>query len=295
MGFCKGRRPRWGAIAVLGLGLGPAARAEVACTPVGPTAEVAAVLDGLELALDDGRVLRLAGVDPARATAERPQLGAEARVAADRWLGGRRVIVQPLASAPDRWDRVTALVALAPPSDGAPPPPADPAPGPSVNAVLIGAGWARARPETPASGCFASFLAREAEARGGRLGLWADPYYAIVRAEDAPGLAQRTGAMAIVAGRLHLRAGGTRTVVTLGPPGSDFAATVSRRAEKTLAKAGIDLQKLTGAEVRIRGFLDDRFGPRIDLSSADQIELAGPPDERPKVARPTREEVDRNR
>ena len=265
----------WRLIALLsaswGAGAG-AARADDACQAIGQTAEVAAVLDDLELALDDGRVVRLAGLDPARATPDRPALAADARSAFQLLLGGRRVRVRPLAASPDRWDRVPALVGVEAATT-------DPQPTSTLNEALIEAGWARARPETLPSPCLMTFMTAEAQARARGFGLWADPYYAIIPASDANGLARRTGAMAIVEGVVNVRHERYRTIVSFGPRiGRDLTAAVARQNEKKLAKAGLDLQKLVGREVRIRGFLDDRFGPRIDLVDPGQVEVVGPRD-----------------
>ena len=251
-----------------------AARADDACQAVGQTAEVAAVLDDLELALDDGRVVRLAGLDPARATTERPALAADAKAALLILVGEHRVRVQALTSTPDRWDRLAALVGVA--GEAAT---ADPQPTPTLNEALIEAGWARTRPETLPPACLTTFRMSEARARNRGFGLWADPYYAVIPASDTNGLARRTGAMAIVEGVVSVRHERYRTIVAFGPRnGRDLIALVARQNEKKLAKAGLDLQKLVGREVRIRGFLDDRFGPRIDLVDPGQVEIVGPSD-----------------
>ena len=241
------------------------------CDAAPGNAQVAAVLDDFDLALDDGRELRLAGIDPARATPSRPGFGEELRQKLAVWLSGRAVRVAPLA-APDRWDRVAALVWV----EGAPPPAAAALVVPPSGAVaeaVLAAGYARAKPEPLLPPCFSGFLASEAQARTSRLGLWSDPYYAILDANDHDGLAQRTGAMALVEGRLHLGSGRAWTFLRLGRGPGSFAATLSRRAAKMLAKAGLEPGALTGRRVRIRGFLDDRFGPQIDVTSADQIEV----------------------
>ncbi len=241
------------------------------CPNEGVPARVTAVLDGLDLTLDDGRMLRLAGIDPARATQSRPTLGEDARASLARWLVGRSIQVQILATAPDRWNRLPALAFASATASS----PASDAPW-SVAQALLDAGWARAKPDAEIHSCFAAFLASEAKARAAGLGLWADPYYAIVDADDRNGLAERTGAMTIVEGRFHLHGTPRRTVVTLGRGPWGLVARIATRGSKAPRKGGTDLQGLAGAQVRVRGFLDDRFGLRIDLASGDQIETLEP-------------------
>ncbi len=260
------------ALACLLLGL-PGSRV-LAAAPTCPTptdtVRVAAVVDDLDLALEDGRTLKLAGIDPARATASRLGLGETARRRLDAELVGRDVAVAILSASPDRWDRYPALVmepVLAQPSANV-----NDADASSLNAALIAQGWARARPDPPVRACFAAWLALEAQARTAGLGLWADPYYSVLGADDRRGLSERAGAMALVEGRVRLLQSQGRVSLGLGG-GSGLVVNVMRSGAKSLARAGLDPHGLVGAKVRVRGFLDDRFGPRIEVSDPGQIEI----------------------
>jgi endonuclease YncB( thermonuclease family) len=235
--------------------------------------EVAAVEPGLDLRLADGRRITLAGIDPVRATQARPDFDEAARQNLAAWLTGRTVLVQTLTPAPDRWDRWPALVFAAPQARSAP---LAPQPRLSVAAALLDAGLARVRPEPLMHGCHAIFMMLEAGARAARLGLWADPFYAILAADDRPALESHLGGMALVEGIPHLHPGRFRTLLALAPGSASLAVTVTPRSLKLLAKAGLDLAAMTGRRIRIRGFLDDRFGLRIDLTDPDQIELLAP-------------------
>jgi hypothetical protein len=42
---------------------------------------------------------------------------------------------------------------------------------------------------------------------------------------------------------------------------------------KIFEQAGFDFEALIGRRLRVRGLLDLRFGPQIEISSADEIEL----------------------
>ncbi len=71
---------------------------------------VASVSDTLEVRLADGRLLRLAGLDPPRATPADPALPAKARAALEAWVAGGAVTMRSLAAEPDRWNRTPVLL-----------------------------------------------------------------------------------------------------------------------------------------------------------------------------------------
>ena len=244
----------------------------------GEAATVAAVEPGLELRLGDGRLIRLPGIDPARATPDHPKLDEEARAGLAGWLVGRAVLLRAAAPAPDRWNRTVANVDAA--TGPVAPSGAPGAPLLSVAEALVDAGWARARPEPAAHPCFPRLLAREGEARAAGLGLWADAAYAVLRPDDRDGIARQTGGLALVEGTVRVRAERARFRLSFEGPRRGVDATVVRHAAKAFARAGLDLEALGGARLRVRGFLDDRFGPRIDVTDPDQVErldgAAGP-------------------
>ena len=57
----------------------------------------------------------------------------------------------------------------------------------------------------------------------------------------------------------------------------DFTAVIDARALRLFADAGIDPGKLGNALVRVRGWIDDRDGPRIAITHPEQIELLAIP------------------
>lgn len=52
-----------------------------------------------------------------------------------------------------------------------------------------------------------------------------------------------------------------------------FSVTILQRNVKIFEQAGFDFHALIGRRLRVRGLLDLRFGPQIEISSADEIEL----------------------
>ena len=244
----------------------PGAVPACAPTPDDAPAAVASITDDLDVTLADGRVLRLAGIVPPRATPAAPDGPARARTALAAWVAdgsgpAGAVVLRALAPAPDRWGRVPALLFRAPTS---------------AAETLLRAGLARARPEPGVHPCFPAFLRAEAAARAGRLGLWGDPHYAVLAAGDAEGLADQAGDMALAEGVLHLHEGRGALYLALGRDRWGFAAVVSRRDAQRFARAGVDLHDYDGTPVRLRGDLDARFGPRMRLTEPDAVESLEP-------------------
>ncbi len=258
-----------------------------ACRPQpGDTpADVASVSETLELRLTDGHVLRLAGLDAPRATAADPTLPAKARAALEAWVSGGAVAFRSLAAEPDRWNRTPALLFHPAPAD--PSRPIDPAlAAPSAADALLQGGWARARPERSVHACFADFLAVENAARAAHRGLWADPRYAVLDPDDAEAVAGQTGDMAIVEGPLRVHDSHGTLYLTLGRDRWGLTAVLPRRTAERFAKAGLMISDYVGTAVRLRGDLDDRFGPRLTLDDPDGFESVEPGTERGARANP---------
>ncbi|MGH6840113.1 MAG: thermonuclease family protein [Methylocella sp.] len=239
----------------------------------GTNGQVVAVDERLELTLETGIKLKIAGVDPPRPTPGDPDLDVRTRDTLARWLVGQAIIFRPLEPGPDRWGRVSAFVfAVAPESPNRP--------GParlSVGEALIDAGLARYEPSAATRPCRSALLAAEAGARASGLGLWADPYYAIIAAGDRLSFAEKAGSSVIVEGRITgIASRRPRITLYFGPrQGWDFSVTILPRNRKTFETAYSSLSAVIGQTVRVRGLLDTRFGPQIEISDPDEVEAAG--------------------
>ncbi|MGH6935760.1 MAG: thermonuclease family protein, partial [Methylocella sp.] len=237
------------------------------------SSRVVAVDERLELTLENGIRLKLAGVDPPRPTPGDPDLDIRTRDRVAQWLVGKEIRFHPLEPDPDRWGRVVAVVfAVASDSTKGPGPAQLP-----VGEALIDAGFARYEPSAAARPCRSVLLAAEAAARASGLGLWADPYYAIVAAADRLAFAEKAGSSVIVEGRITgIASRGPRITLTFGPrQGWDFSVTILPRNSKTLDAVYARLAGLIGQTVRVRGLLDTRFGPQIEISDPDELEAVG--------------------
>lgn len=230
-------------------------------------AEVRSIDDRLDLTLADGTILKLAGIEPPAPTPDDPALDQAAGTRLSAWLAGREVWFRALDDRKDRWGRMPALVFA---EGGAPG-----APLLSVATAVLDAGLGRFAPVAVARPCRAELLAADASARRAKLGIWADPYYAPIPASDREALVERTGTSVVVEGApIGVEAGRFRTTLWFGSwRRRDFSVTISQRDVEIFRQAGIDLDGLKGKVMRVRGLLDTRFGPQIEISTPDEIEI----------------------
>jgi endonuclease YncB( thermonuclease family) len=235
---------------------------EQACqpSPIG-TATVRAAVDGRSLTLADGRTLRLSGL-------ERSSSDDHARSALNNAVVGREVALFRSGPDADRYGRLLAWVVVAPPQAAI-----------SVQEILLAQGHARVAAKTGDFACAARLWRAERPARDGGLGVWADPHYVIRNAEDSAGILAVRGEFAVVEGRvLSVRESGGTIYVNFGNRWSDdFTVTVPKRNERIFSASGLDLRKLAGRNVRIRGTVEERAGPWIEATRPEQIEIAERP------------------
>ena len=218
---------------------------------------VAAVIDARTLRLQDGREVRLAGIEPVAAEKSN-RTAALSAIAANR-----DVTLSGDDDTPDRYGRQAAFVFL----DGSDTP---------VQAVLLAQGEALASGTVTDRGCAAALLAAETAARQARRGVWADPA-AIKNAESSGDILAGVGRFAVVEGKvLSVRQAGATTYLNFGRNWTrDFAVTISRRMIGAFEAAGMSLKSLENRRIRVRGWVDARGGPRIELLRVGQIELVG--------------------
>lgn len=216
---------------------------------------VAAVLDGRSFRLDDGREVRLAGIERTGTD------GGKAVLAA--LVAGRHVTLHGEDDTPDRYGRQAAVV-FAEGSET------------SVQQELLRRGAALASADVTDKDCAAELAAAEKVARQSKLGIWAHPT-AIKNAESPGDILAGMGQFAVVEGRvLSVRQAGTVTYLNFGRNWTrDFAATISGRIMPAFETAGLAPKSLENQRIRVRGFVGSRGGPRIDLLRVGQIEVLG--------------------
>jgi endonuclease YncB( thermonuclease family) len=212
---------------------------------------VTEVIDGRNFRLSDGREIRLAGIE----------LGTKDAGALATLVKDKDVALRGSDDTPDRYGRQTAFVFLAG-SDV------------SVQAQLLALGAALASPDVTDRDCAAALMAAEAEARTAKKGIWATANV-IKNAESAADILAGIGRFVLVEGRvLSVRQAGTMTYLNFGRNWTrDFAATISRRMMPAVESSGITLKSLENRRIRVRGWVEARPGPRIEVVRAGQIEV----------------------
>jgi endonuclease YncB( thermonuclease family) len=220
---------------------------------------VAEIVDGRSFRLTDGREIRLAGIE---ATPSDPAAANKAG-ALTALLAGHDVTLRGEDDTPDRYGRQSAFVFLAP-SDT------------PVQSLLLAEGEALVNAEVVDKECAGILMKAEAEARLAKKGTW-NRSTAIKNAEISDDILTGVGRFAVVEGRvLSVRQAGATTYLNFGRNWTrDFAVTISRRTMPAIEAAGIALKSLENRQIRVRGFIEARTGPRIELLRAGQIEVLG--------------------
>jgi len=249
---------------------------------------VASITDGRTFVLDDGREVRLPAVEipalpappaspaptdsaastptdpPQPPPPPHPDADAAAAAALRTLLEGRRVALRASKLVTDRYGRILAD-ALAT-RDGYPG---------SAQKTLLSQGLAFLTTRAAEPGCRAELRAAERIGRAAKLGLWADPYYDIMSADGPTAIVARRGTFSLVEGKVvSVRESGNTIYVNFGRRWSeDFAVTMQKRNERAFVDGGIEPKKLEGRRVRVRGWIEERGGPRIEALHPAQIEI----------------------
>ncbi len=249
------------ALAAGTMGTGHAAECGMQVTGAG---EVTAIFDGRTLQLADGRIIRLAGIDvPLAQHAEGDTAAAAAKAALASLVDKRSVTVRAPRDETDRYGRLVAYVFL-PGSDR------------PVQQSLLEQGSARLSYRAADDDCRNALVAAEREARIVRRGLWADPRFAIRAAEPAADLNADRGRYVVVEGVVQsVRTSGATTYLNFARRWSEgFSVSLRKRDERGFAAAGLAPKTLEGKRIRVRGYVEQRSGPRIEASEPSQIEIA---------------------
>ena len=223
---------------------------------------VAAVVDARSFRLEDGREIRLAGIEPVlseKVVAEQPSRTS----ALSAIVAGHNLTLRGDDDTPDRYGRQPAFVFL----EGS---------DTSVQAMLLADGEALVAGTVSDKDCALSLNAAESAARSAKKGTWADPA-AIKNAESPGDILAGIGRFTVVEGKvLSVRQAGATTYLNFGRNWTQgFAATISRRMIPAFEAAGIGLKSLENRKIRVRGWVEARGGPRIEMLRVGQLELLG--------------------
>jgi micrococcal nuclease len=235
----------------------------------GPRGTVASVTDGDTVILDSGLVIRLIGTQAPKLPLGRDNfetwpMAEEAKDALEALVLGKEVTLRYGGERVDRNGRALGHLFL------------DGAPAVWVQQQMIAKGLARVYSFPDNRRCVVELMADETRARTMKLGIWGDPYYTVRRADRPEALAVRAGHYEIIEGRVLMadEAAGGRVFLNFGRYWKeDFTTVIDRSAVDMFIDSGLDPRKLGGALVRVRGWVDDHDGPRVEVTHPEQIEV----------------------
>ena len=215
---------------------------------------VAGIVDSRSFRLDDGREIKLAGIEAASSDTK----------ALAALVGGRDVLLRGDDDAPDRYGRQRAFVTLAG-SDML------------VQRELVANGAALTGGDIADADCARLLFEAEAEGRAAHRGIWASAV--IKNAESPDDILSGVGRFTVVEGKvLSVRQAGATTYLNFGHNWTrGFAVTISKRMMPVLDAAGLSAKSLENRRIRVRGWVEAprglNSGPRIDLLQVAQIEM----------------------
>ena len=242
----------------------PAAAAELpAVLESGGAARVAEIIDGDTLLLDDGREVRLVGIQAPKLALGRAGFkpwpeAAEAKAALGALALGRELRLGHGGRRVDRHGRVLAQL-----YDQA---------GRWVQGALLARGLARVYSFADNRALIGDMLALERQARAAGRGIWRHRFYAPRLAEQAaPDIGSfqlvegRVLAVAVVRGRAYLNYGEDWR--------SDFTVSLAPAVRRRFEAEGHELAAYQGRRLRVRGWLTSYNGPMIEVTHPEQIEV----------------------
>jgi endonuclease YncB( thermonuclease family) len=229
------------------------------------SARIARVIDGDTVRLDDGRTVRLVGVSAPELNPERSRRGIvepfarEAKAALERLVRGRSVILRAGETPRDRFNRVLAHLVTA---DGV-----------WVQGALLREGAVMVYTFPDNRALADEMLALEEEARRAERGLWG---FAETRVQPADEALVREH-FTVIEGRVRSVARVRDTVyLNFGTDyRRDFTVRLRAQTARALAREGLDVLRLEGARVRVRGWVFEENGPMIELTHAEQLARLG--------------------
>ena len=238
------------------------------CTlQAGPTRAVIRVLDAETVLLDDNQEVRLIGAlaprSPDLNPGAQPWKAEEDATAALRALVlGRSVSLATSGRTRDRYGRTLAHLFVEQDGERA-----------WVQGELLSSGQARVYGLPGSYACMRELLAHERVAREASRGLWANAAYAVRSARRTRELMRRRNSYEIVAGTaVKVAVTKARTYINFGADWrSDFTAGIEARVLRANPEWAQTLAALEGKRIEVRGWIQYRNGPYIDIEDPSQI------------------------
>lgn len=224
------------------------------------------MLDAETLRLDDGSELRLAGIVAPRASDTASDTvfwppASEARRALETAVAGRPIEIASASGKADRYGRLVGQAFVIESGRRI-----------WLQALQLAAGHARVHALADRTACLDELLGHERLAQSAGLGLWANAAYQVRPATDTNALMRYRHTLQLVEGQVvevaELRG---RVYLNFGSDWrSDFTAGIERPRGEGWPR---DMRELKAKFVRVRGFIERRNGPYVELAHPSQLEL----------------------
>jgi endonuclease YncB( thermonuclease family) len=270
-GAVLGIRSAIRALILAGLLVGPVAAAERPGCKLesGPARGVAKVIDGETLELDDKSQVRLLGALAPQALDGGADEGAwppadAAKTELEKLALGKSVELRFASRRSDRYGRLLAHVFVREGSEHT-----------WLQEEMLRRGYARAYALPGSTECLQDLVAAEDHARRSGLGIWghasyqirpADRHWELLRYRSTYQLVEgKVRDAAKVRGRIYLNFGENWR--------EDFTITVQPTNKRVFDEAGMKLTDLKGRRVRVRGWIERRGGPLIEIYHPSQLEV----------------------
>lgn len=232
----------------------------------GGSAVAVEVVDGDTLVLDNGKQVRLVGLQAPKLPLGRPNfpkwpLADDAKAALERLTLRRRLTLHYGGQEVDRHRRLLAHLV-------------DAGTGAWIQGTLLSEGMARVYTFHDNRSVVPEMLALEQEARTARRGIWALRFYAVRTPETVE---RDVGSFQLVEGVVHAVAERKNaTYVNFAADWrSDFTIMVRGGDRRRFRNSGFALADLTRKRVRVRGWVKSWNGPMIQATHPEQIEILG--------------------
>ncbi len=261
------------ALLAVAFGVAAAVAAERAGEPqtctlqAGPTRSVVRVLDAETVLLDDHQEVRLIGAlaprSPDLGPSPQPWRPEEEAAAALRALVlGRSVSLATSGRLTDRYGRRLAHLFVEQGGERV-----------WVQGEMLATGHARAYGLPGSYACMPEMLAHERVARQAGSALWSNAAYTVRSARRTRELMRRRNSYEIVVGKIaKVAVTKARTYINFGADWrQDFTAGIEGRVLRANPEWGKTLASLEGRRVEVRGWIQYRNGPYIDIEDPSQI------------------------
>ena len=229
----------------------------------GGSARVTEIIDGDTVVLDDGRQVRLVGIQAPKLPLGRPNfekwpLADQAKRVLEGMASGRMVELRSGGEKIDRHGRTLSHLFLEN--------------GQWLQGEMLSLGLARVYTFPDNRKLAADMYALERAARMAGRGIWDHPFYGVRAPSKTYG---HLGTFQVVEGRVVDAAKVKGTVyLNFGADWrKDFTVTIRPKALRMFLKAGVEPLSFKNQTVRVRGWLKSYNGPMIEATHPEQVEI----------------------